>query len=373
MTKEWNSSDFISARINDGEELKIPTRFGRYEYVKMIGSGAFSIVALVRHRGTLKLYACKICSRQILLENNSFDRFEQEVRTLQMLKHPNLVSLEDVVFDENLIYLIMEYCSNGELFKYIVDQGKMDENLARRIFIQVIKGLQYVHSKDIAHRDIKPENILLDDDLNAKIADFGLCHATSGKLLLKTPCGSPYYAPPEVIMNEEYDGKLSDIWSVGVVLFTMVTGSLPWRETNQTALFSQIGKAEYSVPRYVSKNCSDLIYSLMKLNPTERLTINEIMDHPWLKETDDLLGSGLMESCTLSPKSERDIRGSKNSRKNIVVRPHFLGTSISASASTSQPLPFVNPVQVLLRKAPKNDQVVQSAKYSSVSSPPRKT
>lgn len=372
MTAETVCGDYISARVDEGQELKIPIKFDRYEYVKMIGSGAFSIVALVRHRGTRQLYASKICSRQILLENNCFDRFEQEVRTLQLLKHPNLVSLEDVVFDEHLIFLILEYCSNGELFKYIIDQSKLDERLAKRIFVQIVSGLQYVHSKNIAHRDIKPENILLDGDLNAKIADFGLCHATNSKILLKTPCGSLFYAPPEVIMNEEYDGKLSDIWSLGVVLFTMVTGSLPWKETNQTAVFSQIRKAEYAVPRYVSKNCSDLIYSLMKLNPMDRLTIDQILDHPWLNETDGFNALMLIESGATASKSEKDIRSSKISRKDIVVRPQFMGKAPPLSASTPQLASLIQPVQVMLRKAPKNSQVVQSAKINFVSSSPSK-
>jgi serine/threonine protein kinase len=268
------------AQIGDSEVL-IPHTFGHYEFIKIIGYGAFSVVALVQHKTTGAQYASKICSREILIEMEAFERFERELRIMQSLKHPNIVCLEDIVFDDNLIYLIMEYCEKGELFQYIIDQRKLNEPFARKMFSQIVNGLIYIHTRNIAHRDIKPENIFLDSDLNAKIGDFGLCF--SGKLdLLKTPCGSPFYAAPEVVAGEEYDGKMSDIWSLGVVLFTMVTGSLPWKDMNQTALFLQIENADFVIPRFVSSDCRDLLMMLMSKNPSERPTAVEILSHPWV-------------------------------------------------------------------------------------------
>ncbi|OHT04363.1 CAMK family protein kinase [Tritrichomonas foetus] len=260
----------ISAVIAEECLIEIPLHFGRYDYIRTIGQGSFSIVVLVADRSTCQQYACKICSRQFLITKNIFDRFEREVRIMQSFKHSSLVQLEDVVYDQNLIYLVMEYCMNGELFQVIADHGRLDEKVSQRIFTQIIDGMTYIHARDIAHRDLKPENILLDENLNAKITDFGLCHQVDERTLLRTPCGSPFYASPEIISNQPYDGKLSDIWSLGVVLYTMVTGALPWQETNQIQLFQQIVDAKFIIPRSLTPHLRDLISRLMRPDPHDR-------------------------------------------------------------------------------------------------------
>ena len=277
----------IDIPIDETHIIRVPKVFGKYEYIKTIGSGSFSVVVLCRHTYTRKFFACKVVSRALLVEQQIFDRFEQECRILQSLHHPNIVHVEALVFSEEYIYMIMEYCANGELFQRIVQTGGLDEAETHRIFKQVCEALQFVHSRNIAHRDLKPENILLDKDMNAKLADFGLCHTTCPQSLLLTPCGSPFYAPPEIINNTKYDGKKADIWSLGVVLYTMVTGSLPWTETNQTQLFIQIKEADIVIPPHVTPPVQQLLMMMLSRNPAVRPTCSDILSMPWVQGDDE--------------------------------------------------------------------------------------
>jgi serine/threonine protein kinase len=279
--------------------LRVPKRFGRYEYVKTLGSGCSSAVVLARNLVSSGLCACKIVSRVHLINENIFDRFEQEVRLLPSLIHPNIVHFEEIVFDPELIYLVMEYCSQGDLFSHIVSNGLFPEARARDIFQQIAEAIRYIHDRDIAHRDLKPENILLDRHFTAKLADFGLCHVAASKSLLRTPCGSPFYAPPEIIANHDYDGKSADIWSLGVLLFTMVTGSLPWSSENQTELFRQIREADIEIPATLSPALQELLAKMLERNPGKRSTIAEVLSHPWFpKHQNGLKRGGCLRAAT---------------------------------------------------------------------------
>ena len=343
--------DGIQAEIGD-ETVIIPTQIGKYKCLKVIGQGSFSVVTLVVDTTNQQTFACKVCSRKMLIENEIFDRFEREVRILQMLNHPNIVSVENVVFDENYIYLIMEYCKRGELFQYIIDNQKIDEKLARRMFLQIVNAIAYIHSKGIAHRDMKPENVLLDSDLNAKIADFGLCHPNAAKALLQTPCGSPFYAPPEVINNEEYDGKACDIWSIGVVLFTMITGSLPWREMNQTSLFVLIQNCDYTVPRWVSPEARDLIKRLMAPNPADRPQADQIPLHPWFTLDPDLQNEISNHAAQLPPKLQATKEHPATASSYKKTSPILIRPSVAQSATNAYNHAF-QPVAGLIRKVPR--------------------
>ncbi|OHT01746.1 CAMK family protein kinase [Tritrichomonas foetus] len=343
----------ISACIGDEFQIEIPLHFGHYDYVRTIGSGSFSVVALVTERNTHQQFACKICSRQLIITKNIFDRFEREVRIMQSFCHPSLVQLCDVVYDQNLIYLIMEYCLNGELFQVIADHGRLNEELSRKMFSQIVDGMAYIHSRDIVHRDLKPENILLDADMNAKISDFGLCHQVDDKSLLKTPCGSPFYAPPEILSSQPYDGKSSDVWSLGVVLYTMVTGALPWKETNQIQLFQQIIDANFTIPRNLSPQLRDLISRLMRPDPADRPPMTEIAKHPWLigDYSADPLQSVLMQQ---KPQSNHRLENAQSVPKNtasmkraLIVRPNVPQSAISSAKNQHK-----QPLQSLIRKVP---------------------
>ena len=351
----------ITVQIS-GQDVEVPCSFGKYDLIRVIGSGSFSTVALVVHRVTNLQFACKICSRQLLIESNTFDRFEQEVRLMQALHHPNIVSVVDVAYDERLIYLIMEYCSNGELFDYICNHGRLDPSLCQRVFSKLVSALVYLHSRDIAHRDLKPENILLDENFDPKIADFGLCHVTVEHQLLSTPCGSPFYAPPEIVSNQEYDGKAGDVWSLGVVLYTMATGGLPWQDTNQVRLFEKIKRAEYVVPMFVVPQVATLLQQMLNPVPSERPTMQMLQREPWVDEACDagaFLDMPLRQQRSVpgfvladtslafktGPMASTAEHGRVHSRK-LIVRP--------VSSANLKTRASAQPLETLIRRVPRS-------------------
>ena len=352
-------SDSVKITVSDNFVLTVPKQFAKYRYLKSIGTGSFSAVVLVQHTQTKEKFACKVVSRALLVSEGIFDRFEQEVRVLQSLKHPNIVQLIDIVFTEPLIFLIMEYCENGELFKHIVQYGALNDDELHRLFRQIATALNFVHVHNIAHRDLKPENILLDGQMNAKLADFGLCHATSPQALLKTPCGSPFYAPPEIINNVKYDGKRADIWSLGVVLFTMATGSLPWTETNQTKLFLQIQEADIHIPPNLSPPIHQMLNMMLCRDASKRPTCEEILKLPWVAgddENESLNGSGLQSCKSLNPSALKNTDDawkathSATFKKPLNVRPDK-SMKKNATNTTTQ-AQVMAPIASLVRKVP---------------------
>jgi len=177
----------------------------------------------------------------------------------------------------------MEYASHGELFEYIVANKRCDEATALHFYKQIIAGISYLHSLNIIHRDLKPENLLLDHENNIKIVDFGLSNKGGEHDLLKTACGSPCYAPPEMVLGKRYKGSPADVWSSGVVLYALLCGYLPFDDPNTTKLYKKITIADYTVPPYVSQQAKDLISKILCIDPSKRYTISDIMNHPWFK------------------------------------------------------------------------------------------
>ena len=181
------------------------------------------------------------------------------------------------------IIMVLEY-AGGELFDYIVQNGKMKENEARRFFQQIICAVEYCHRHKIVHRDLKPENLLLDENLNVKIADFGLSNIMTDGNFLKTSCGSPNYAAPEVINGKLYAGPEVDVWSCGVILYVLLVGRLPFDDEHIPSLFAKIAKGHYVVPNYMSSGAAALIRKMLAVNPVHRATIDEIRMDPWFVE-----------------------------------------------------------------------------------------
>ncbi|KAH0786538.1 CAMK family protein kinase [Histomonas meleagridis] len=256
---------------------------GNYELRGAIGEGAFSIVRLALNQTTQKFCACKIIPRSRLMINNLDIRFENEIRINQQLHHPNIVQLIDLQKDEKYYYIIMEFCPNGELFRYVISQTRLKEYEAKIFLTQILEGIKYVHSLGICHRDLKPENLLIDEYGRVKISDFGLSRFVDKNGLVDTPCGSPCYASPECVSGKPYDGRKSDIWSIGVISYAMLTGQLPWTKRNQQQLFEQIRRGEYIIPNYLSEQCRNFIQGLMTVDCTRRLTVDLALAHPWIR------------------------------------------------------------------------------------------
>lgn len=265
-----------------------PTQIGNYALKETIGSGAFSTVKLAQNLADKKNYACKICPKSKLAKKKMLDHFENEIRILQQMRHPNIVQLYDILQDNFNFYVFLEYCPHGELFQHIIDNRFLPECEAKLLMKQIMSALHYIHGCNVVHRDLKPENLLLDEFGQLKISDFGFARYYPEDYLVKTPCGSPCYCSPECIAGGVYNGLKSDIWSSGVILYAMVTGQLPWTKKNQAQLFEQIKTLDFKIPTYLSQPLQDLIKSMMAIDPNSRPTTQEIIDCEWMKDANIL-------------------------------------------------------------------------------------
>ncbi|XP_034418697.1 MAP/microtubule affinity-regulating kinase 3a isoform X10 [Cyclopterus lumpus] len=302
-TSHSNGRQEISARSartgvrsRSAEEPQQP-HVGNYRLLKTIGKGNFAKVKLARHILTGREVAIKIIDKT-QLNPNSLQKLFREVRIMKILNHPNIVKLFEVIETERTLYLVMEYASGGEVFDYLVAHGRMKEKEARAKFRQIVSAVQYCHQKHIVHRDLKAENLLLDADMNIKIADFGFSNEFTMGNKLDTFCGSPPYAAPELFQGKKYDGPEVDVWSLGVILYTLVSGSLPFDGQNLKELRERVLRGKYRIPFYMSTDCENLLKRFLVLNPSKRGTLevkedtdNQIMKDRWINagfEEDEL-------------------------------------------------------------------------------------
>ncbi|XP_029449022.1 serine/threonine-protein kinase MARK1 isoform X2 [Rhinatrema bivittatum] len=254
---------------------------GNYRLLKTIGKGNFAKVKLARHVLTGREVAVKIIDKT-QLNPTSLQKLFREVRIMKILNHPNIVKLFEVIETEKTLYLVMEYASGGEVFDYLVAHGRMKEKEARAKFRQIVSAVQYCHQKCIVHRDLKAENLLLDADMNIKIADFGFSNEFTVGNKLDTFCGSPPYAAPELFQGKKYDGPEVDVWSLGVILYTLVSGSLPFDGQNLKELRERVLRGKYRIPFYMSTDCENLLKKLLVLNPIKRGSLEQIMKDRWM-------------------------------------------------------------------------------------------
>uniref|UniRef100_A0A9J8C049 non-specific serine/threonine protein kinase n=2 Tax=Cyprinus carpio TaxID=7962 RepID=A0A9J8C049_CYPCA len=265
---------------------------GNYRLLKTIGKGNFAKVKLARHVLTSKEVAVKIIDKT-QLNSSSLQKVSLLLHVL-ICDHLSLsppVKLFEVIDTEKTLYLIMEYASGGEVFDYLVAHGRMKEKEARAKFRQIVSAVQYCHQKCIVHRDLKAENLLLDADMNIKIADFGFSNEFTMGNKLDTFCGSPPYAAPELFQGKKYDGPEVDVWSLGVILYTLVSGSLPFDGQNLKELRERVLRGKYRIPFYMSTDCENLLKKFLILNPTKRGSLEQIMKDRWMNvghEDDEL-------------------------------------------------------------------------------------
>ena len=286
-------------------------RLGQYNVVKTLGEGSFGKVKLAIHQSTGQKVALKIISRRKLVTRDMAGRIEREIQYLQLLRHPHIIKLFTVITMPGEIVMVLEY-AGGELFDYIVKNGKMAEDKARKFFQQIVCAVEYCHRHKIVHRDLKPENLLLDEQLNVKIADFGLSNIMTDGNFLKTSCGSPNYAAPEVISGKLYAGPEVDVWSCGVILYVLLVGRLPFDDEYIPALFKKIAQGNYMVPSYLSSGAVRLIRKMLQVNPMQRITIQEIRQDPWFTKdlaeylqpsVEDFLDTGVDPNKAIDPHS----------------------------------------------------------------------
>ncbi|CAN9430636.1 unnamed protein product [Alternaria alternata] len=293
------------------KDSKANQRLGQYTIVRTLGEGSFGKVKLATHQVSGQKVALKIINRKRLVTRDMAGRIEREIQYLQLLRHPHIIKLYTVITTPTEIIMVLEY-AGGELFDYIVNHGKLQEAQARKFFQQIVCAVEYCHRHKIVHRDLKPENLLLDDESNVKIADFGLSNIMTDGNFLKTSCGSPNYAAPEVISGKLYAGPEVDVWSCGVILYVLLVGRLPFDDEYIPTLFKKIAAGQYSTPSYLSPGATSLIRKMLMVNPVHRITIPELRQDPWFTKdlpayleppAQDFFDSGADPNKAIDPKA----------------------------------------------------------------------
>ncbi|KAI5969969.1 GIN4 [Candida margitis] len=281
-----------------------PQAIGPWKLGKTLGRGATGRVLLATHQTTGQKAAVKVVSKSELREeeegggekeghgttNNANGEgqglpygIEREIIIMKLLTHPNVLRLYDVWETSKALYLVLEYVEGGELFDLLVELGPLQEPEAIKYFRQIVLGTAYCHALGICHRDLKPENLLLDAQLNVKLADFGMAALESNGKLLETSCGSPHYAAPEIVSGFKYHGAASDVWSCGVILFALLTGRLPFDDENIRNLLLKVQAGSYEMPvDEISREAQDLIKKMLEVDPAKRITTENILRHPLL-------------------------------------------------------------------------------------------
>ncbi|XP_076584958.1 maternal embryonic leucine zipper kinase [Chaetodon auriga] len=253
-----------------------------YEVYETIGSGGFAKVKLGRHILTGEMVAIKIMNKRDL--GDDLPRVKVEIEAMKNLSHQHICRLYHVIETSTQIFMVLEYCTGGELFDYIIAKDRLSEEETRVFFRQIVCAMAYVHSQGYAHRDLKPENLLIDEDHNLKLIDFGLCAKPKGGLSyeLMTCCGSPAYAAPELIQGKAYIGSEADVWSMGVLLFALLCGYLPFDDDNCMVLYRKITRGKYDNPRWLSPGSVLLLNQMLQVDPKRRPTVGRLLDHPWV-------------------------------------------------------------------------------------------
>ncbi|XP_074567720.1 CBL-interacting protein kinase 16-like [Curcuma longa] len=260
---------------------------GRYEMGRILGRGTFAKVYHGRDLRNGESVAIKVIHKdQISRQAGMMEQIKREISVMRLVRHPNVVELREVMATRSRIFFVMEYVRGGELFARVL-RGPLPEEKARRCFRQLICAVEFCHSLGVSHRDLKPENLLLDNNGNLKVADFGLSALPEQRRhdgLLHTQCGTPTYVAPEVLRRHGYDGSKADVWSCGVILYVLLASFLPFQEENLMQMYCKVLKADYRIPPWFSGDARRLISLLLVANPEKRISIPAIKSHPWFKK-----------------------------------------------------------------------------------------
>ncbi|CAN6699919.1 unnamed protein product [Malus baccata var. baccata] len=260
---------------------------GKYELGRLLGHGTFAKVYHARHLQSGKNVAMKVVGKEKVIKVGMMEQIKREISIMRMVKHPNIVELHEVMASKSKIYFAMDLVRGGELFAKIA-KGRLREDVARVYFQQLISAIDFCHSRGVYHRDLKPENLLLDQDGNLKVTDFGLSAFTEHLKqdgLLHTTCGTPAYVAPEVIGKKGYDGAKADLWSCGVILYVLLAGFLPFQDDNLVAMYRKIYRGDFKCPPWFSSEARRLVTKLLDPNPSTRITISKVMDSSWFKKS----------------------------------------------------------------------------------------
>lgn len=258
----------------------------KYEVGKLLGQGTFAKVYHARNIETSQSVAIKVIDKDKIFKVGLMEQIKREISVMKLVRHPNIVQLYEVMATKSKIYFVLEYVKGGELFNKIA-KGKLREDASRKYFQQLVSAVDFCHSRGVYHRDLKPENLLVDENGNLKISDFGLSALAESRRqdgLLHTTCGTPAYVAPEVISRKGYDGAKVDTWSCGVILFVLMAGYLPFQDSNLMEMYRKIGKADFKCPPWFPSDVRKLVSRILDPNPRTRMPITKIVECFWFKK-----------------------------------------------------------------------------------------
>ena len=272
--------------VDDNNKTSIPeTSLQFYQIIKLLGKGSFGRVYLGLQKLTNRLVAIKCLEKVYFKDETTKKKILSEMKILKrLLGHPNIIKLLEVFENKKYVFFVMEYAANGDLLKHIKKKGMLDEEEGRHMFYQIAAGLRYIHRQNIIHRDIKLDNILVDEMNHCKICDFGVSRYMKAHELVNEQCGTPAYLAPEIVREQGYRGFGADIWSLGVLLYCLLTGSMPFKASSIDELHKLIIKGDFEFPDNVnlSSDARDLIKSMLVVDPEKRLNIEEVLKHKWI-------------------------------------------------------------------------------------------
>ncbi|XP_075039618.1 NUAK family SNF1-like kinase 1 [Mixophyes fleayi] len=321
----------------------------RYQLLESLGRGTYGKVKKAMDKTTGMMVAVKSIQKDRITDELDRVHLQREIEITALLKHEHIIQVFEVFESTDKIIIVMEYASNGELYDFINNKHQIPESEARGFFRQIVSAVHYCHKNGIVHRDIKLENILLDENLNVKLADFGLSNLYQKNQVLETYCGSPLYASPEIVRGLPYNGPEVDCWALGVLLYALIYGSMPFDNGNYKTLAEQISSGKYRQPPHLSGACG-LIDWMLTVNPARRASIEDIANHWWVNWGYD----AVVCDCDLVPECQSPLLARYIECQNT---PGFKGTK--KEPCKVQPMEDEE-YEVCLRKSKKENDINHS-------------
>ena len=285
LLKKENNDDKENILMSTNTTINLydKVNIGDFKIEKLLGQGSYASVKLAFEKSTNKKVAIKIYEKYRLSDPHRMNNVKREISILKKMDHRNIIKLFYALDEKRQIFLIMEYIGHMSLHAYLKTKSgrKLEEREAKKLFFQIVQALNYCHSKNIVHRDIKLENILLDENLTIKVIDFGFSIVMPSTKKLNIFCGTPSYMAPEIVNKLMYNGHATDVWALGILLYVLLHGCFPFKGVDDKDLFRRIGKGKFDVNESLSKECRTLLHGILKVNPSERINTNQILQSPW--------------------------------------------------------------------------------------------